>query len=108
MCDGPTRYDSTYPKGVATDHHDDIVNIMLDFEVAVFCEQGDNKGEFVGTFTWHWQRPLGGPPVVTVDPPTRNTPSGTFVDALNLWIQNHPPFKLPTSTQPKTGGMKCN
>jgi hypothetical protein len=98
MTDGPNLSDGAYP--------DDITKVIWNFEVAAFCAGGTNKGEFLGTVTWKWERPKGGSITVTTGTPNRNQPSQTFIEALNKWNTNHG-FTLPTKTPPTTGGEAC-
>jgi hypothetical protein len=81
MGDYPTRQDAHYPA--------DIDRIILNFEVAVFCVDGDLKGRFLGTLRWTWTRDRGGTATVTLGGGDRNQPSQALVDALTKWNTNH-------------------
>ena len=113
MEDSPSMTDDCYPA--------DIVKKTLDFETAVFCAEGDDKGKYFGKVAWHWTRnkgrkfadgtedPTG---TITADAPTRAQPSQDLIDALNLWAAPAPTgngrnFTVPTSTAPTTSGEAC-
>jgi hypothetical protein len=98
--DAPNCSDGCYPS--------DIVTIIWDFEVGVFCAQGHNGGEWVGSMKWHWERPLGGTPVASFVSASIDPPSSGFMAALALWDTNHGPFTLPIMGQTTTGGEQCN
>jgi hypothetical protein len=99
LADRPTRRDRNYPPG--------IVAINLDLEVCAVCSKGIGIGAILGTTTWRWSRPRGGPPAFTAYPGTRDAPSPEFNDALDLWLSRHPGFVLPAATPPTTGGSPC-
>ena len=99
MRDAPKRVDRSYPP--------DIVTIVLDFEVCAVCTQGDGKGAVLGRYAWRWERPRGGPYVVTKLGGTQDGPSIEFGDALQLWRTLHDDFTLPMSSYPVVGGMPC-
>ena len=98
MSDGPGRSDGAYPA--------DIVKIVLNFEVAAFCSAGQNKGEFLGTMTWTWERPIMGKATATASSGTRNASSQNLIDALSKWNSNHGK-KLPVPAPPTSGGEPC-
>ena len=97
--DTPGRSDGAYPAG--------IVKIILEFEVGVFCAEGQSKGQLFGTMTWEWERAKGGTATATSLSSSRSAPSANFTAALNKWNTNHG-FTLPTSGTPTTGGQPCN
>ena len=81
MGDKPGRVNSAYPA--------DIDRIILNFEVAVICVDGDLKGQYLGTMTWTWTQDKGGTPTVTLGTTTRGQPSQNLLDAVTKWNTNH-------------------
>lgn len=82
--DTPNRTDGAYPP--------DIVKIMLKFEVAAFCAEGDNAGEFVGKLLWNWERAKGAAGTsgtISGVAFSRDQPTQGFKDAANKWNTNH-------------------
>jgi hypothetical protein len=94
MDDTPKRSDSAYPA--------DIVKIRLNFEVAVFCASGDDKGKYFGRMFWTWERAKGAVGVlgttsgISAD---RQQPSAGFIAAVSKWNTNHGfTTKFPVAT----------
>jgi hypothetical protein len=72
--------------------------LTINFEVAAFCAQGANAGQFLGILKWRWEREKGNAEVITVVSKTRDNPSQGFLDALNKWGTNpNHPFSPPKS-----------
>jgi hypothetical protein len=70
--------------------------LTLEFEVAAFCAEGDNVGEFLGVVNWRWERSTGGAANITVVSKTRGAPSQALRGAVNKWGTNaNHPFTIP-------------
>jgi hypothetical protein len=89
MGDKPGRSNANYPA--------DIDRIILNFEVAAICVDGDLKGTYLGTTTWTWAQDKGGTPTVSLGGTSRGQPSQNFLDAVSKWDANHSyTSKFPT------------
>jgi len=94
MGDQPTRGNSAFPA--------DIDRIILTFQVAVLCVDGDLKGTYLGTLSWTWTQDKGGTPSVSLGGTSRGQPSQTLLDAVTRWNTNHAyTNKFPTPSVQK-------
>lgn len=81
--------------------------LTVNFETAVFCVQGPDKGRFYGIVKWKYETDTfsgGTLNTSTFISATKNAqPSGNFMGALNAWLANpnHASFKLPTTGLPQ-------
>jgi len=91
--DAPSRIDGAYPA--------DIVKIVLKFEVAAFCAEGDNAGEYVGKLLWNWERAKGAAStagIISGVSFSRDQPTQGFKDAVSKWNTNNSfTMKFPTA-----------
>jgi hypothetical protein len=82
--DTPQRTDGAYPA--------DITKIRLKFEVAAFCAEGDNAGEYLGKLLWTWERTKGAvgfTGTISGVSFSRDQPTQGFKDAASKWNTNH-------------------
>lgn len=104
FADAPSGFDDLdYPAGV--------VRLILDFEVNVFCADGDGQGQWLGKTFWLWERDLGRPPSFRPNPGLphdRGQPTPKFFQALEIWSAARR-FALPKLPEPpNSGGIPCN
>ena len=84
-----------------------FVKVMYNFETAVFCVSGDDKGRYYGIIKWKYESniftPGGTTNTSTLISATKGAqPSSNFIAALNAWLANpkHAAFKLPAKAFP--------
>jgi hypothetical protein len=100
--DGNTPTEATMTDTVATNPRnwpDDIEKVTYEFETAVFCARGDDKGKFFGDVRWTFEQgrnTAGTTTIVTETPSSTDQASENFRTALTKWTDKHSNFTLPT------------
>jgi hypothetical protein len=90
MMDEPGQPDGSFPAGT--------IGIRVEFEVAMFCAAGDDRGRYFGKVLWKWERTEGSksPGTATFISSSRDQPSANFTAAVAKWVANRS-FSLPTA-----------
>jgi hypothetical protein len=105
-----------------------VDQIVLNFEVDYFCEEGENRGEYLGQFFWTWTKnsvpaanQMGAPPNLVIEqnrtgtaanmaptqpPPGGPGPTGAFMAALTMFANNHG-FPIPIGVPNNQTGEAC-
>jgi hypothetical protein len=82
-----------------------IKKVILRFESAPFCVEGDDAGKFLGhVVTWEHHQDKGATGKVQNIATAADQPSAEFLDALNKWVDKKYAGKLP---EPKPGPAPC-